>query len=218
MTQNTSRDTRIGDPLIQRDINPAHSFTFGEHTYECHPLQPLEQIHVARRLAPLIAGALRPEDGRAVILQRLAKVAGLGSSKRDTPIDSDLIADAAMDLAASVLEAASAIDEETVNDVIRKCMLKMWRQLPSGGKQTLWYKPLDRPSFPDIDGFVTLALVGRYLAGEFQGRISEYIASLDLKPGPALAAAMGAADPTPRAAGEMWKPPTPEQSLAEARG
>lgn len=171
-----------------------HEFEMGGHKYGCHGLDPLEQIHVARRLAPIILSALKPEGGRKAILARLTKFANLAASEDDTAPDvtanDQLVADA-LDLATSIFEAAAATDEESVNVIIRKCGSKVWRKNEGGGGQPIWFPNQDLPTYRDLDGFKVLALVSRYLFVEFKDSIAEYIASLNLKPGPAFMAAAG---------------------------
>ena len=67
MTANASADKAINSALLQQQLKTAHGFELGGHTYECKALLPLEQVHLARRLAPLVLGALKPESGRASI-------------------------------------------------------------------------------------------------------------------------------------------------------
>ena len=173
----------------------AYEFEMAGHKYGCHPLQPLEQIHVARRLAPVILSALKPEGGRKAILARLAKFANLAAAEGSAPteaMNNDQVVAVALDLATSIFEAAAATDEESVNTVIRKCMGKIFRMAESGGIQVMWDSRDDLPVARDLDGFKVLVLVSRYLFAEFKDSITEYIASLDLKPGPALMAALDA--------------------------
>jgi len=171
-----------------------HQFDMGGHKYGCQPLNPLEQIHVARRLAPVILSALKPEGGRKAILARLTKFANLASAEDgvapDVTANDQLVADA-LDLATSIFEAAAATDEESVNVIIRKCGGKIWRKNEGGGGQPIWYSNQDLPTYRDLDGFKVLALVSRYLFVEFKDSIAEYITSLNLKPGPMLMAAAG---------------------------
>ena len=184
----------VGDALRYNQI--VHEFEMGDHKYGCHPLNPLEQIHIARRLAPVILSALKPEGGRKAILARLTKFANLASNEDgaapDVVASDELVADA-LDLATSIFEAAAATDEESVNVIIRKCGGKIWRKNDGGGGQPIWYSNHDLPTYRDLDGFKVLALVARYLFVEFKDSIAEYIASLNLKPGPAFMAAAGAA-------------------------
>jgi len=217
-------DKAINSALLQRQIRITHSFKLGGHDYECHGLLPLEQVHLARRLAPLVLGALKPESGRAVILQRLSKVAGIGAAKDADPISQAELAEASMELATGILEAASSIDEETVNDIIRKVMKKVWRADETGAKRQVWWDKLDQPTFPDIDGFMTLAIVGQYLVGEFKDRIAEYVASLKLRAGPAFATAMSQTPAAAPADGPtIWEngrrvPVPPDVMAAAGRG
>lgn len=170
----------------------AHAFEMGGHKYSCQPLNPLEQIHVARRLAPVILSALKPEGGRKAILARLAKFANLAASEdaaaSNVASNDQVIADA-LDLATSIFEAAAATDEESVNIIIRKCGTKIWRKSEGGAGLPIWSGKDDFPTYRDLDGFKVLGLVSRYLFLEFKDSIAEYITSLNLKPGPALMAA-----------------------------
>jgi hypothetical protein len=174
----------------------AHEFEMGDYKYRCNPLTPLEQIHIARRLAPIVLSALKPEGGRKAILARLTKFANLAAAKEDDApkvvANDQLVADA-LDLATSIFEAAAATEEETINTIIRKCGLKIFRVSEGGGAMMIWNTRDDIPTYRDLDGFKVLALVSRYLFAEFEDSIAEYIASLNLKPGPALMAAAGAA-------------------------
>ncbi len=73
--------------------------------------------------------------------------------------------------------------------IIRKCGSKIWRKHEGGGGQPIWFPAQNLPTYRDLDGFKVLALVARYLFVEFKDSIAEYIASLNLKPGPVLMAA-----------------------------
>ena len=190
---------RASDAL--RYVQTAHEFEMGGHKYRCHPLTPFEQIHVARRLAPIALSALRPEAGRTAIIARLATLASIGTKAEGSPgaLAGDQQAiDDALDLAGSILGAAAETDEEMINGIIRKVMGKIGRESEGGGIMFMWNTKLDIPTYRDVDGFATLALVGRYLFFEFKDRIADYIATLNLKPGPALMAAMTSAQAGPR--------------------
>jgi len=167
----------------------------GEHNYTAQPLDPLSQIHVARRLAPVILGALKPEGGRKAILARLAKFANLASAEGGASEDlagSDQVVADAMDLATSILEAGAATNEESLNFVIHLCGQKIWRKNENGGGMPIWPKGQEYPTYRDLNGFHILGLTVRYLFVEFREPITEYIATLDLAPGPVL---MAAGDP-----------------------
>lgn len=172
----------------------AHTFTVGEHAYRCQPLDPLQQIHTARRLAPIILSALKPEDGRQAILARLMKLASLAASEADKgdaepATSSEAVVNDALDLATSIFSGAAAADEETVNKVIRLCGQKIWRIREGGAGQPIWHSNSDLPTYRDLDGFQILSLVCRYLFLEFRESIGDYIRGLGLKPGPVLTAA-----------------------------
>lgn len=173
----------------------AHEFETGGHKYRCNPLSPLEQIHTARRLAPVILSALKPEGGRKAILARLAKFANLATSEdgaaTEATTNDQVVADA-LDLATGIFEAAAATDEEAINVIIRKVGTKIFRTNENGGGLPIWDTRNDIPVYRDLDGFKVLALVSRYLFLEFKDSVAEYITSLNLKPGPALMAAAGA--------------------------
>ena len=179
-------------------MKTAHSFEMGGHRYECHGLLPLEQIHMARRLAPVILSALKPEGGRTAILLRLAKIANLSAAEGPAPAPDGQTVNDAIELAVSIFEAAAATDEEMLNGIIRKVMTKIFRENEHGGIMQMWSPKFDVPSYPDVDGFMTLAMVARYLVLEFKDRIAEYVASLNLQQGPALAAALNGGAPHPR--------------------
>ncbi|MGU3663137.1 hypothetical protein ACLBX9_02930 [Methylobacterium sp. A49B] len=184
----------------------AHEFETGGHRYKCQPLAPLEEIHIARRLAPVILSALKPEGGRKQILARLAKFANLASVEgEDAPVEvaSDQVMTDALDLATSIFEAAAATEEASIDLIIRKCGSKIWRTAEGGGGQPIWDARNDMPVYRDLDGFKVLALVSRYLFLEFGEAIGDYIASLDLKPGPVLAAAAGLSARPPGAPGSI---------------
>ncbi len=187
-----------------------HKFKWGDHNYNCHALLPLEQVHMARRLAPIILSALKPEGGRAAILKRLAKIANLSADEGPAPaVDGQTVNDA-IELAISVFEAAAATDEEMLNGIIRKVMKKIFRTRESGGAMAMWDSKFDVPTYPDVDGFVMMALVANYIVLEFKDRISEYVSTLGLKPGPALAAAE-------RGAGAQRAPGAPDASAGPDR-
>lgn len=176
--------------------NTKHTFTIGKREYRCHGLLPLEQIHCFRQLAPLVVGALRPADGRTALLARLTRLTGLasalpGDEGDDAPVTADDPAvAAAFDIASGILEAAAELDEEAVNKLVEKVVSKVFVVTDNGAPMPVWYKNHKIAHYPDIDGFVLIEITARYLAAEFSGKITEYILSLNLKPGPAFAAVM----------------------------
>lgn len=186
----------VGDALRYNQV--VHEFEFGEHKYRCNALDPLQQIHMARRLAPIILGALKPEGGRQAILARLAKFANLaaaeGVGEGAPSLDDRIVADT-MDLATSVFEAFAATDEAALDTIIKKCGVKIFRVNDSGGGMPIWHTGAEYPHYRDMDGFQLISIVVRYLFLEFQGSIAEYISSLGLKPGPVLTAAMAQGRP-----------------------
>lgn len=198
MSKGQKRD-KWGVPLdnfrgLQRYHVTAHTFEMGAHSYTATSLTPLEQVHIARRLAPVLLGALKPEEGRKAIIARLASMTSLAASQAEDAAQGSnseqVIADA-LDLATSIFSAAASTDEETVNAIIRKCMGKVSRVNDSGAGLPIWDSRDDIPRHEDIDGFKTIALTIRYLFEEFQESIVEYLKSLELKPGPALMEAAG---------------------------
>lgn len=198
MSKSQKRD-KWGIPLdnfkgLQRYHVTAHTFEMGAHAYTATSLTPLEQVHIARRLAPVLLGALKPEEGRKAIIARLASMTSLAASQAENAAqnsDNEQAVADALDLATSIFSAAAASDEETVNAIIRKCMGKISRANDTGAGLPVWDAKDDIPRYEDIDGFKTIALTIRYLFEEFQESIVEYLTSLDLKPGPALMAGAG---------------------------
>ena len=184
----------------------AHSFELGGHKYRCNPLKPVEQLHLARRLAPILLAALKPEDGRKAILARLMKFAALAkaeqSSEPAAASSEDVINDA-LDLATSVFEAAAATNEEMVNVILKTVLKKVFRENGDGGALPVWSDQLEGPHQRDIDGFTMLSLVIRYLVLEFHEVISEYIKNLGVTPGPVLMAAAGMGQRPPGAPGTI---------------
>lgn len=196
MKKRSEKRDPYGIPLdkftgLQRYNVASHTFRVGDYEYRANSLTPLEQVHIARRLAPILLGALKPEDGRRAIIARLASMTALAASQDGATTQSatseQVIADA-LDLATSIFSAAASADEETVNAIIRKCMGKISRNKENGGGIGVWNSKDDIPYYEDIDGFTMMTIVVRYLFEEFQESVVDYLTSLNLKPGPALSA------------------------------
>ena len=184
----------------------AHRFELGGHKYRCNPLKPVEQLHLARRLAPILLAALKPEDGRKAILARLMKFAALAKAEQAAEpaaaTNEDIVNDA-LDLATSVFEAAAATNEEMVNVILKTVLKKVFRENEDGGVMQVWSDQLEGPHQRDIDGFTMLSLVIQYLVLEFREVIAEYIKNLGVTPGPVLMAAAGMGQRPPGAPGTI---------------
>lgn len=182
----------------------AHTFEFGGHKYRCNPLRPVEQLHLARRLAPILLAALKPEDGRKAILARLMKFAALAKAEQDgepAALNSEAVINDALDLATSVFEAAAATNEELLNVILKTVLKKIFRENEGGGALPVWSDQLEGPHQRDIDGITMLSLVIRYLVLEFREVIAAYIKNLGVTPGPVLMAAAGLGQRPPGAPG-----------------
>lgn len=124
----------------------------GAHTYQIGKLDAFAQLHVARKLAPLLAG-----------VQKL----------------SDITLDTA---APAILKSLSEMPDADVEYVIAKCLSVVRRKLPAGvaGWTPIWNAAAKRPQFEDLElGEImqlTAQVVTRSLSG-FLGGLGPAIAS-----------------------------------------
>lgn len=123
-------------------------FTIGEHTYRAGKLDAVSQLHIVRRLAP--------------ILTTLKSVAEGG-------IDEDGLQRAA--------EALGEITDDKLEYIIAKCLSKVQRKRPGDtGWTAIWNASARRPQFEDLGGFEILFITSKVVMNEtgpfFEGLVS----------------------------------------------
>ncbi len=124
----------------------------GAHTYRIGKLDAFAQLHVARKLAPLLTG--------------LQKVSELSLDDALPPI----------------LNALSQMPDSDVEYVMVKCLSVVQRALPAGvqGWQPIWNSAAKRTQFEDIDLAVMIQLAGQVITrnlGGFLGALGPAIGS-----------------------------------------
>jgi hypothetical protein len=112
---------------------------FGEHTYRFRKMNAFDQLHVMRRLAPLIS--------------KLGKL-------------SDLTMDSAFGPIAS---AMSEMPDSDVNYILEKCLAVVDRRLPDGSWMRVWNKDARQMQFEDLQLSDMLQLTGRAISENVGG-------------------------------------------------
>lgn len=123
-------------------------FAVGEHTYRAGKLDAVSQLHIVRRLAPILA-TLRSVAAEGVGEDALQKaVAALGE-----------------------------ISDEAVEYIIAKCLAKVQRKRPGDtGWTAIWNASARRPQFDDLGGFEVLTITSKVVMAEM-GPFFEGLAS-----------------------------------------
>jgi hypothetical protein len=113
--------------------------TFGEHTYRFRKMNAFDQLHVMRRLAPLIS--------------RLGKL-------------SDLTLDSAF---GPIAEAMAEMQDSDVNYILEKCLSVVDRRLPDGSWMRVWNKDAKQMQFEDLQLAGMMHLTGRAISENIGG-------------------------------------------------
>lgn len=128
-------------------------FEIGGHSYKAGRLDAMTQLHVVRRLAP--------------ILTTLRSVAEEGAAGSMAP-------EAALQRA---VEALGEVSDNSVEYVIARCMERVQRKIEGDrGWAPAWNKAAGRPQFDDIGGFHLLTIASRVVMNEL-GPFFEGLAS-----------------------------------------
>lgn len=126
-------------------------FTIGAHTYRAGKLDAVSQLHIVRRLAP--------------ILTTLRSVAAEG------------VGEAALQRA---VEALGEISDEAVEYIIAKCLAKVQRERAGGtGWTAIWNSSARRPQFDDLGGFEVLSITSKVVMNELGPFFSGLASSLE---------------------------------------
>lgn len=123
-------------------------FSIGEHVYRAGRLDAMSQVHIVRRLAP--------------ILTTLKSVAESG-------MDEEGLQKAA--------DALGEISDEKLDYITAKCLAKVQRKRPGDtGWTAVWNSSARRPQFEDIGGFEILFITSKVVMAEigpfFDGLVS----------------------------------------------
>lgn len=120
-------------------------FEVGAYRYRSAPLSAMDQVHLVRRLAPIL------------------------SALREAAQDGDPLG-----MIGPAVEALGSMPDDAVDYVINACMAGVSRQKPGDtGWAKVWQASVRRPIFDDITGFelisitanVVMAEVGPFWAG-----------------------------------------------------
>lgn len=137
-------------------------FTIKEYTYRSRKLDAFAQMHVVRRIAPIITSL------KAMFEQGL---------RPDDQADADFF-----DTLGPLVDAVSALPDADVNYVVATCLAVVDRQ--SGpGWQTVWNSAAGRAQFEDIQTNMMLMLHLCYMV--IQDSVSNFLSELptELKDG-----------------------------------
>jgi hypothetical protein len=129
-------------------------FKVGEHSYSSGKMDPFGQLHVARKLAPL-----------------LTKLAPQVSADGEPPTQQTT-----MQLLAPISEALSEMSEEDVNYVLHRCLAVVRRLQGTDVWAPIWNVRAKALTFEDIDVgemlTITMQVLGDNLGNFMQGRVS----------------------------------------------
>lgn len=124
----------------------------GPHTYRISKMDAFSQLHVARKMAPLLAGL---------------------KSLTDLSLDEAFL---------PIAKALSEMSDQDVEYVLTKCLAVCARKMPAGmnGYQPVWNSHAKRPQYEDLDLPVMLQLSARVIQenlGSFLGAAGPIIAA-----------------------------------------
>ncbi|MGO4171555.1 phage tail assembly chaperone [Bosea sp. TAF32] len=113
-------------------------FEVGAYRYRSAPLSAMDQVHLVRRLAP--------------ILTALRKAAQSGD---------------ALAMIGPAVEALGSMPDEAVDYVINACMGGVTRQKPGDtGWAKVWQPSVRRPIFDDLSGFEVISITANVVMAE----------------------------------------------------
>ena len=126
-------------------------FELGAHTYRAGKLDAVSQLHIVRRLAP--------------ILTTLRSVAAEG------------VGETALQQA---VEALGEISDEAVEYIIQRCLSKVQRKRQGDtGWTAIWSASARRPQFEDLGGFEILSITSKVVMNELGPFFSGLASSLE---------------------------------------
>lgn len=139
------------------------TFEIGGVTYRAGRLNAIKQLHVVRRLAPLI-GSLKGADLRGAMTPALTD----DEKAKQTA--------AMLTLLEPLAEAVAGMSDEATEYVLAACLGVCQRQMPGGlGWSPVWGEQARRPMFDDISMPSMMQLVGKVLVqnvGDFTSALS----------------------------------------------
>lgn len=115
--------------------------TVGTHTYQIGKLDAFAQLHVMRRMAPLLTG-----------LQSISEL----------QLDSAL---------PTILKSLAEMEDADVEYIMTKCLAVVRRKVPGGTHTLVpvWNAQAKRPQFDDLELAQLLQLVGQVIMGNLGG-------------------------------------------------
>lgn len=141
----------------------ADTFEVGGNTYRVGRLNAIKQLHVVRRLAPLI-GSLKGADLRG------AMTGGVTDEERAKQ------SAALMTVLEPLAGAIAALSDDDTEYVLGACLMVCQRQAAGGlGWSAVWSEQAKRTMFDDITLTDMLTLVGRVIMqnlGDFTSALS----------------------------------------------
>lgn len=140
------------------------SFDVAGHTYRAGRLDAIKQLHVVRRLSPLI-GALQGVDIGGVV------------APASTPDEFARRTDALMELLVPITAAVAAMSDEDTEYVLGACLGIAQREQPGGlGWTPVWSAAAKRPMYDDINLPAMLQIAARVLmknVGDFTSALPQ---------------------------------------------
>lgn len=128
--------------------------TVDEFTYRFRKMNAFDQLHVARRLAPILAG-----------------LGGLSKLSLDSAFG-------------PIAQALAALKDDDVNYIIQKCLGAVDRKLPGGGFMVVWNKDANQSQFQDLELGALLKLTGIAMEHNLQGFLSGMSLNITSEPPP----------------------------------
>lgn len=128
-------------------------FELGGHAYKAGRLDAMTQLHVVRRLAPILT-----------TLRAVAEEGAAGAAAPEAVLQ-------------RAVEALGDVSDNSVEYVIARCMERVQRKIEGDrGWVPAWNKAAGKPQFDDIGGFHLLTIASRVVMNEL-GPFFEGLAS-----------------------------------------
>ena len=141
-------------------------FVVSGQTYRAGRLDAIKQLHVVRRLSPLI-GALQGTDVAAVM------------APAETAEERARQMDAMMDLLVPISNAVAAMSDKDTEYVLGACLGVVQREQPGGlGWAPVWSQAAMRPMYEDMTLPAMIQVVGRVL----MANLGDFTAALPRPP------------------------------------
>lgn len=121
-----------------------------DNTYQINKLSLFDQIHIARKIAPVMSGL-----GQTITLIQKQ----IEEMREEEAGGEDIFSRIIWDSSGPITEALSKMPEDDTNFVIKKCLAVVTRLDKSSGRYSKILASNGTPMFDDIDMMTTIRLV-----------------------------------------------------------